>query len=80
VNAKGRRQTGLSSRADTGSVAARPTGIPFSALEEAQLRRLTNEAWDLKESPYFDDALRAIVDFHERTLPDRLEREARRYQ
>lgn len=48
----------------------------FSALEETQLRRLVYQAWELKEagSPYFLDACRALVEFYERTLPDRLER------
>jgi hypothetical protein len=52
--------------------------LPFSDLEAAQLRRLVGEAFDLRQSAYFTDAVRAIVNWHERTLPDRLERQARR--
>ena len=55
----------------------KPLPVPFSPLEEAQLRRLTNQAFDLRGSPYMVDACEAIVDFHERTLPDRLERALR---
>jgi hypothetical protein len=49
----------------------------FSPIEQAQLRRLSDQAFDLRETPYLVDACQAIVDWHERTLPDRLERHAR---
>ena len=52
--------------------------VSFNDVEAAQLRRLVNQAWDLREGPYARDAYQAILDFHERTLPDRLERQARR--
>jgi hypothetical protein len=55
---------------------ARP--LPFSELEDAQLRRLVYQAFDLRETPYFRDACEAILDWNDRTLPDRLERRARR--
>jgi hypothetical protein len=51
-------------------------GGSFSALEDAQLRRLTDQAYDLRETPYLGDACQAVVDWHERTLPDRLDRRA----
>ena len=53
------------------------TPLPFSELEAAQLRRLVYEAFDLRDGPYLLDACEAIVDWHVRTLPDRLERQAR---
>jgi hypothetical protein len=46
----------------------------LTPLEEAQLRRLVNQAWELKDSPYYRDAINAICDWHYDTLPDRLER------
>jgi hypothetical protein len=49
----------------------------FTPLEEAQLRRLTDQAWELKGSGYLRDAVEAIVDWEQRTFPDRLERRAR---
>jgi hypothetical protein len=49
----------------------------FSDVEAAQLRRLVYEAFELRDGPYLRDAVGAIVDFHERSLPDRLERKAR---
>jgi hypothetical protein len=52
--------------------------LSFDAAEEAQLRRLVYQAWDLRGGPYLLDACRAIVDWNEGTLPDRLERRARR--
>jgi hypothetical protein len=51
--------------------------LPFSDVEAAQLRRLVNQAFDLRETPYLRDACAAIVAWHERTLPDRLERRAK---
>ena len=51
---------------------------PFDDLESARLRRLVNQAWDLRGTPYVVDAAAAIVAYHEETLPDRLEREALR--
>jgi hypothetical protein len=50
---------------------------PFSEVEAAQLRRLTDQAFDLRGTPYLRDACAAIVQWHERTLPDRLERRAK---
>jgi hypothetical protein len=52
--------------------------LPFSELEEAQLRRLVYQAFDLRDRPYLLDAVAAIVDWNERTLPDRLLREVPR--
>jgi hypothetical protein len=57
--------------------ALRPPVLPFSEREQAQLRRLVCQAFDLIGTPYMLDAVAAIVDFHEQTLPDRLERKAR---
>jgi hypothetical protein len=64
---------------DPDLAADRPPGRqePFSALEEAPLRRLVYQAFDLRDGPYLVDACAAIVDWHELTLPDRLERRAR---
>jgi hypothetical protein len=56
----------------------KPQPLPFSDVEAAQLRRLVYEAFDLRESAYLRDACEGIMAFHERTLPDRLERQARR--
>jgi hypothetical protein len=53
-----------------------PAAPPFSDVELAQLRRLVYQAFDLRGTPYLRDACAAIVEFHERTLPDRLERQA----
>jgi hypothetical protein len=50
----------------------------FSALEEAQLRRLVDQAFDLRTSAYLRDSVEAIVDWRERSFPDRLERHARK--
>jgi hypothetical protein len=50
----------------------------FNDVEEAQLRRLVNDAYDVRESGYVRDAVDAIVEWRERTWPDRLERHARR--
>jgi hypothetical protein len=50
----------------------------FSAAEEAALRRLVNEAFELRDGPYLRDAIDAIVVWYERGLPDRLERRAER--
>ena len=52
--------------------------LRFSAIEEAQLRRLVGQAFDLRDGPYLRDALEAITEWNERTLPDRLERQAER--
>jgi hypothetical protein len=52
--------------------------LPLSDVEAPQLRRLVYEAFDLRKTPYLRDAVAAIVDWNERTLPDRLERQARR--
>jgi hypothetical protein len=51
----------------------------FTAAEEAQLRRRVYDAFDLcrQSSPYFLDAIAEVCDWRERTLPDRLERQAR---
>jgi hypothetical protein len=46
----------------------------FTKVEEAQLRRLVNQAFDLRETGYLTDACEAIVDWQERTLPNRFER------
>jgi len=50
--------------------------LPLTAAEDAQLCRLVYQGFDLRETPYLRDACEAIVDWHERTLPDRLERRA----
>jgi hypothetical protein len=63
------------------TAAARRACAPASrltALEEAELRRLVNEAVDLRDTPYYRDAVASIVDWHWRTLPDRLDRKARK--
>jgi hypothetical protein len=52
-------------------------GGSLDAVEEAQLRRLVYQAFELRDGPYFRDACEAIVAWNERTLPDRLERRAR---
>jgi hypothetical protein len=52
------------------------SGRWFSEEENAQLMRLVNDAFDLRETPYSRDAAEAIVDWSERTRPDRLERHA----
>ena len=52
--------------------------LPFSDAESAELRRLVYQAFDLRETAYLRDAVAAICDFSDRTLPDRLERQARR--
>ncbi len=52
-------------------------GLSLSPLEDAQLRRLVHQGHELRETPYLQDAAQAIVDWHEWTLPDRLERRAR---
>jgi hypothetical protein len=56
-----------------------PSVLSFSPVEEAQLRRLVDQAFDLghEGSPYYIDAVEAIVAWHWQTLPDRLERKAR---
>jgi hypothetical protein len=33
---------------------------------DAQLRSLVDQAWDLRETPYYRDALNAIVDLYDR--------------
>jgi hypothetical protein len=48
----------------------------FSRVEEAQLRRLVYRAFALRGKPGFEDALRAIEDWHVETLPERLQRNA----
>ena len=55
----------------------KPQPLPFSDVESAQLRRLVYEAYDLRDGPYLRDAVEAVVAWHERTIPDRLERQAR---
>ncbi len=50
--------------------------LPFSAIEEARLRRLVDQAFDLRSTPYLRDACEAICQFNETTLPDRLARQA----
>jgi len=50
--------------------------LSLSPLEETQLRRLVHQGHELRETPYLLDASQAIVDWHEQTLPDRLERRA----
>lgn len=55
----------------------KPPPLAFSDAEAAQLRRLVDQAFDLRETPYLREACEAVVDFHERTLPDRLERQAK---
>jgi hypothetical protein len=49
----------------------------FDDVEEIELRRLVNQAFDLRRGGYIVDACVAIVDWAERTLPDRLGRRAR---
>ena len=36
------------------------------AQEAGELRGLVAQAWDLRHTPYLDDAADAIVDWHER--------------
>jgi hypothetical protein len=43
--------------------------------EQNELYRLVGQAWELRGSPYYVDALQAIVDWHERRRLARLERE-----
>jgi hypothetical protein len=62
------------------AVRRRTVTLPFTAVEEAQLRRLVYQAFDLRGTPYLIDACEAVIDWSERTLPDRLERHARRRQ
>jgi hypothetical protein len=50
----------------------------FSEEEQAQLRRLVNDAYDVRETAYLRDAVDAITFWQERTWPDRVERHARR--
>jgi hypothetical protein len=50
--------------------------LPISPAESAQLRRLVDQAWDLRDSPYMVDACRAIEEWAWRMLPDWLERQA----
>jgi hypothetical protein len=50
----------------------------FSDVEQAQLRRLVYEAFDVRETPYLCDAVEGIIDWQERTSPDRFERHARK--
>jgi hypothetical protein len=50
----------------------------FTREEQAQLRRLVYQAFDLRETPYFTDAVYAIVEWNERLLPDLIERAERR--
>ena len=49
----------------------------FSKVEQAQLRRLVNQAFDLRGTPYAVDAIAAIGEWRESTLPDRIERHVR---
>jgi hypothetical protein len=58
----------------------RTVTLTFTAVEEAQLGRLVYQAFDLRGTPYLIDAWEAVIDWAERTLPDRLERHARRRQ
>jgi hypothetical protein len=53
------------------------TPLRLSLAEEAQLRRLVNEAYDLRDGPYLRDACESLIAWHYRTLPDRLERAAK---
>jgi hypothetical protein len=49
-----------------------------AVVEERELRALTDQAWELRETPYLRDACEAILDFwdrrwlrrHERRLED----------
>jgi hypothetical protein len=50
----------------------------LTAAEEAHIRRLVYDAFDLRDGPYLSDAVDAILDWRERTYLDRLERGAER--
>jgi hypothetical protein len=43
-----------------------------------ELRALTDQAWELRDSPYLLDACQAIVDWHERRFLRRYERRQER--
>lgn len=38
----------------------------FDPAEQLQLATLVGQAWELRETPYTDDAVDAIVDWHDR--------------
>jgi hypothetical protein len=46
--------------------------------DELALFRAVNDAWDLRRSPYFRDALEALVDEWRRGWADRIENDVRR--
>jgi len=46
--------------------------------DEIALFRAVNDAWDLRRSPYFRDALEHLVDTWRRGWADRVEADARR--
>ena len=48
--------------------------LPFSAREEAELRRLVWHAFDLRGEPGYREALEAIERWYVETLPDALAR------
>lgn len=43
-------------------------------MAELELRALVDQAWELRDGPYLDDAVAAIVDWHERRHLRELER------
>src|SRR2546423_14854211 len=50
------------------------SAAPFSPVEEAELRALVYQAYELRDSPYMHDACQAIVDWYERLPLTRYER------
>jgi hypothetical protein len=46
----------------------------FSAREQAHLQRLIYDAWPHRHGPYATDFAAGIVEWAEKTHPDRLER------
>jgi hypothetical protein len=48
-------------------------GSPLRGAHRFPLMRLVWQAWDLKDTPYFIDACKAIVDWWERERPARIE-------
>lgn len=48
--------------------------MTFTSHEVAQLRRLVDQAFDLRETGYVHDACEAVADWYWRSLPDRLDR------
>jgi hypothetical protein len=49
-----------------------------TVAEESELRALTDQAWELRQTPYLRDACEAIIEWHGRRHLRRLEREQER--